>query len=63
MGMVCIIETKWFGDVCEVDGFTVLHSGHNVPQSGDVIQHGEGVAIALDPRMNVAGFRRDLVCH
>ena len=49
---MCISETKWFGDdVYEVDGFTVLHSGHDVPQSGDVIQRGEGVAIVLDPLM------------
>ena len=52
MSMVCISETKWFGDdVYEVDGFTVLHSGRSVPQSGDAVQRGEGVAIVLDPLM------------
>ena len=52
MSMVGIIETKWFGnDVYKVDGFTVLHSGRNVPQSGDAIQCGERVAIVLDPLM------------
>ena len=52
MSMVGIIETKWFGnDVYKVDGFTVLHSGRSVPQSGDTIQCGEGVAIVLDPLM------------
>ena len=50
MGVVCISETKWFGDdAYDVDGFTVLHSGHSVPQFNDTIQHGEGVAIVLDP--------------
>ena len=53
--IVCISETKWFGDdVYEVDGFTVLHSGRSVPQSGDAIQRGEGVAIVLDPLMATA---------
>ena len=52
MGIVCISKTKWFcDDVYEVDGFTMLHSGRDVPQSGDVIQCGEGVAIMLDPLM------------
>ena len=52
MGIVCISETKWFGDdVYEVDGFMVLHSGRDVAQSGDVIQRSEGVAIVLDPLM------------
>ena len=38
MRIVCISETKWFGDdVYEVDGFTVLHSGHSVPQSSDAV--------------------------
>ena len=33
MGAVCISETKWFGsDMYEVDGFTVLHSGHCLGQ-------------------------------
>ena len=50
MGVVRISETKWFGeDVYEVDGFTVLHSGRSVPQSGKAIQHGKGVATVLDP--------------
>jgi len=52
MSMVCISETKWFGDdVYEVDGFTVLHSGHFVPHA---IQHGKGVAIVLDPLLAIA---------
>jgi len=52
MGVVCISETKWFGnDVYEVGGSLVLHSGRSVPQSGDPIQRGEGVAIVLDPLM------------
>ena len=50
MGVVCVSEMKWFGsDVYEVGGSLVLHSGHNVPQSGDAVQRGEGVAIVLDP--------------
>ena len=52
MRAVCISETKWFGsDVYEVDGFTVLHSGRELPQPGDVLQRGEGVAVVLDPVM------------
>ena len=52
---MCISETKWFGDdIYKVDGFAVLHSGHDVPQSGDAIQHGERVAIALDPLLATA---------
>ena len=50
MSIVCISETKWFrDDIYEVDGYTVIHSGHSVPQSGDAVQHGEGVTIVLDP--------------
>ena len=46
MRAVCIREIKWFGsDVYEVDGFTVMHSGHELPLPGDVLQRGEGVAI------------------
>ena len=31
MSIVCISETKWFGnDVNEEDGFTILHSGCRV---------------------------------
>ena len=45
---MCISETKWFGsDLYEVDSFTVLHSGHDLPQPGNVFQHGEGVAVVL----------------
>jgi len=55
MRAMCISETKWFGsDVYEVDGFTVLHSSHELPQPGDVLQCGEGVAIVLDPLMTQA---------
>ena len=38
----------------KVDGFTVLYSGHDLPQCGDVLQHGEGVAVVLDPIMTQA---------
>jgi len=49
---VCIREIKWFGsDVYEVDGFTVMHSGHELPQPGE---RGEGVAVVLDPVMTQA---------
>ena len=55
MGVVCISETKWFGsDVYEADGFTVLHSGRDLPQPGDMLQHGEGVTVVLDPAMTQA---------
>lgn len=39
-------------DVYRIDGYTVLHSGHVFPLSGDTLQHGEGVAIVLDPSMS-----------
>ena len=52
MSIVCISETKWFGyDVHVVDGYTVIHLGRSVPQSGNTVQRGEGVAIVLDPVM------------
>ena len=55
MGAVCISETKWFGsDLYEVDGFTVLHSGHDLPQPGNAFQCGGGVAVILDPVMTQA---------
>ena len=50
MGITCVSETKWFcNDVYEVDGFTVLCSGRDLPRSGKTLQRGEGVAICLDP--------------
>ena len=55
MGITCISETKRFGkDVYEIDGYTVLHSDHDIPGSGDALQCGEGVAIVLDPVLSVA---------
>ena len=36
-------------DIYEVDGYTVIHLGRSVPQSGDAVQRGERVAIVLDP--------------
>ena len=44
LGIVCICEIKWFGnDVHEVNGYMVLHSSCDIPQSGDNIhiQHGK----------------------
>ena len=38
----------------EIDGYTVLHSGRDLPGLGDALQHGEGVAIVLDPVLSVA---------
>jgi len=40
--------------VHEVDGFTVLHSGCDLPQPGSALQCGEGVAVVLDPAMTLA---------
>ena len=52
MSIVCINETKWFGyDIHEADGYTMIHLGRSVSQSGDTVQRGEGVAIVLDPVM------------
>ena len=41
-------------DLYEVDGFTVLHSGRELPQPSNVFQRGEGVAVVLDPIMTQA---------
>ena len=40
----------------EVDGLTVLHSGsgRNLPGPSNVLQHGEEVAVVLDPVMTQA---------
>ena len=55
MGITCISETKWFGkDVYEINGYIVLHSGHDLPGSGDALQCDEGVAIVLDAVLSVA---------
>jgi len=32
----------------------VLHSGRDLPQPGNVLQRGEGVAVVLDPAMTQA---------
>ena len=32
----------------EVDDFTLYRSGRDLPQPGEVFQHGEGVAVVLD---------------
>jgi len=47
-GEVCISETS---DMYKVDGFTVLHSGCDLSQPGNVLQRGEGVVVVLDPVM------------
>ena len=60
MGITCISETKWFGkdvyeiDGYEIDGYTGLHSGRDLPGSGDALQRDEGVAIVLDLVLSVA---------
>ena len=55
MGITCINKMKWFGkDVYEINGYTVLHSGRDLPGSGNALQRGEGVAIVLDPVLSVA---------
>ena len=38
----------------EIDRYTVLHSGRDLPGLGDALQRGEGVAIVLDPVLSVA---------
>ena len=49
-----ISETKWFGQsVYEVDGYTILHSGRQVPDEGP-LQRGESVGIVLDPALTDA---------
>ena len=53
MSIVCISEIKWFGDdVYEVDRFTVLHLGCSIFQSGDAVQHFEGLAIVATSWMD-----------
>ena len=50
-----IQETKWFGkDTWTVDGYTLLHSGHTLPDEGDPQVRNEGVGILLDRHAPVA---------
>jgi hypothetical protein len=52
MNTMSISETKWFGqDVCDADGFLILHSGHLVPRTGERVEGNEGIGIVLDPAM------------
>ena len=45
-----ISETKWFGsNIYEVEDYTILHSGRNVPGDGEQVKRGEGVGLALSP--------------
>ena len=45
-----ISETKWFGnDIYEIENYTILHSGRQLPKEGEPLARGEGVGIALCP--------------
>lgn len=50
-----IQETKWFGrDVWNSDGYTLLHSGRQLPEDGEPIMRNEGVGILLDRHATLA---------
>ena len=50
-----IQETKLFGqDVWNVDGYTLLHSGHTLPGDGEPLLKNEGVGIVLDQHATAA---------
>ena len=49
VNVVGIIETKWFGQaVYDIEGFTILHSGHVLPD-GVINGVHKGVGTVLDP--------------
>ena len=51
MTVAGIQETKWFGqDVWNVNEYTLLHSGHTLPDDGEPLIRNEGVDIMLDQR-------------
>ena len=55
MNVTGISETKWFGQaVYEVEGYTILHSGHPIPEESQTAEQNDGVGIALDPQMKTA---------
>ena len=44
-----IQETKWFGkDVWNANSYTLLHSGHLLPNEGEPQMRNEGVGVLLD---------------
>ena len=53
INIALISETKWFGQIImyEIEGYTILHSGHPVLAIGDTdtVERNEGVGIVLDP--------------
>ena len=50
-----ISETKWFGnDIYEIENYTILHSGRELPKEGEPVATGEGVGIALSPEATKA---------
>ena len=50
-----IQKTKWFGrDVWNSDGYTLLHSGRQLPEDGEPLVRNEGVGILLDRRATSA---------
>ena len=50
-----IQETKWFGgDVWSEGGFTLLHSGQQLPSINEQVERNEGVGIALDEAATAA---------
>ena len=51
-----IQESKWFGSNVwpAADGYTFLHSGRPLPESGDATSRNEGVGILLDERATAA---------
>ena len=45
-----ISETKWFRNgIYEVEDYTILHSGRNMPGEGEPAHRGEGMGLVLNP--------------
>ena len=56
-------KTKWFGkDICNADGYTLIHSGRPLPNEDQRQRRNEGVGILLHERATTGleGCRREL---
>ena len=55
MSIAGINETKWFGkDLCDVEGYLILHSGRPLPDDDSPMVQDEGVGTVLDHEMTAA---------
>ena len=58
MNITGISETKWFGEaVYDVEGYTILYSGRQVPTESHPADRNEGVGIVLDLQMTVVAWQ------